>query len=212
MVKKSLLIFLTVLLISGCAPSETVIQTAIAATANSGQVSKGTEILSTATRTPRPTRTITAIAISKPSITPKTTEIPTATNTNEDFDEFFREGFVAILETLLEDDIEMVNLARIRDNVFEIEVKTRWAAKDNQPDVSYKIIQYAAIYISAIITNDDETWKRRFPNGMVLDLLTYSTDAKYPYQSTTDLTTLLEIEKKSISYQEWIEAANAGFK
>jgi len=197
--------------LASCAPSESAIQTAIAATGSAGEV----EIINTSipeiTRTPRPTRTITATITPKPSSTSKPTEIPTATKTNEEIEEVFRQGIIILLETMLVNDIENINLARIRDNILELEIKTQWASRDYQPDVSYKIVQYVAILAKQII-KDDNGWRQRFPDGVNLNLLTYSVNGDYPYQSLTDFETLLDVDNKKISYQEWVEASNAGFK
>lgn len=215
MIKRKITIIMPLIMVifvfSGCAPSEAAIQTAIAATGSAGEAETEKTSAPARTRTPRPTRTITATVTLRPTATEKPTEIPTATKTNEEIEELFKEGIIILLETMLANDIENINLARIRENVYELEIKTQWASRDYQPDVTYKIVQYFAMFAKTTLA-DDSDWRSRFPDGVSLSLLTYSTNGDYPYQSFTDFDTLLDVDGKNISYQEWIVAANAGFK
>ena len=152
--KKILILVAISLIVSSCAqatPSENQIQTAIAETNSSIPTLKVTSTLidtdtpipsPTSTNTPVPTNTPTKTAIPKPSATINATATIEAA----------RQDFVELTTNFLEhgeglEDIKQVNLVRLNDDgVFEIEVKSIWASKDRQPDLSYVIISYLLIF------------------------------------------------------------------
>jgi hypothetical protein len=102
-------------------------------------------------------------------------------------------------------------MVRFANNRFEIEIKTRWASQDRQPDVSYKIVQFfAAIFVDNFAA--DVAAKLADSDKFSLYLVTYSTDGDYRYESTTDYDTLVKLNNHVISYDEWVAASNAGFR
>lgn len=196
---------------SGCAPSDSMVQTAIAQTAVANIEAATDTPEPAATRTPRPTRTITATVTFQPTRTPKPTMTSTATMTNEDAAETLKGGIEAMIEIMLADDIETINLIRFNDNELQIELKNRWSSRDMQPDISYKAIQWISTFTTRW-EEGDSSWRRAFPDGFSVDLQTYSATGGYPYHSYTTFQTLRDVNEKKISYQEWVEAAQAGFK
>lgn len=211
--KRLLILSLTAILTigSGCTPSEGVVQTAIAKTAIANvEAAIDTPELA-ATRTPRPTRTITTTVTLRSTQTQNPTMTSTATMTNEHAAETLKGGIQAMIEVMLADDIETINLIRFNDDVLEIELKNRWSSRDLQPDISYKAIQWISTFASRW-EEGDSSWRRAFPDGFSVDIQTYSATGGYPYHSYTTFKTLREVNEKKISYQEWVEASQAGFK
>lgn len=106
--------------------------------------------------------------------------------------------------------IEEVNLVRIVDGVLEIEVKTVWAARDRQPDVSFRIISFLARSMASM---PEVFFKTYF--GVVdpsFKITTYSVDSNFRFESNTDMQTFRLLGQRSISYEEWQEVSGAGFK
>lgn len=109
-------------------------------------------------------------------------------------------------------DVKSVNLARINDGQIQIEVGLKWASEDRQPPISYDIISgFSEILIGAGVTEDKANL---LTDGkpFAISLVTYSSSGDYRYQSITDYATLKKIYDKSISYDEWVTAAKAGFE
>ncbi|KKM08430.1 hypothetical protein SY88_23870 [Clostridiales bacterium PH28_bin88] len=215
MIKRKITIIMPLIMVifvfSGCAPSEAAIQTAIAATGSAGEAETEKTSAPARTRTPRPTRTITATVTLRPTATEKPTEIPTATKTNEELEKIIKDGIEALLMTFLEQDINIINLIRIEEDIIQVELKTKRYVRDSQPDISYKVVQQIATF-AGLWEKENSPLKNLFPDGFNLSLLTYSAEGNYPYDSFTNFETLLDVDKKNISYQEWVELANAGFK
>jgi hypothetical protein len=190
------LVLLIVLLASACAPSAEDIQSTVQASIAQ-------------TETARPTATKTT----KPTNTPKptATKRPTPTKTPAPSMDELRQG---LLDALVSDlgnifDVESVSVVRFNDGALEIELKTIWASKDHQPDVSWELIQVLApVFAEA----NEKTVNTLAGGPFVLALTTYATDGDYRYQSSTDYDTLQKIASKSMSHDEWIVAAEAGFK
>jgi hypothetical protein len=111
------------------------------------------------------------------------------------------------------EDIETVNLVRLADGNLEIEVQCIWASRDRQPALSYDIITFLAAAFKVFDEPDYPTLKYIFGSDDPRILITtYSTDNDYRYQSSTDANTLFDVKDKSISYEEWVAAADAGFR
>ena len=197
--KKLVVITLLAIFIStGCEPSQTKIQEAIQLT----QTAQPTNTVIP----PTPTENI---STETPIPLPTITETPTFSP--GEIQDIFIEGIETLISIMAEDDISNINLIRLNNNVLEVEVKTKWASRGNQPDVSYKIVQLVSMFA--------ETWEDQnnkflviLPNGFDLKLTTYSEDGDYKYGSYTTFDTLAKINAKSISYEEWLIAANADFK
>jgi hypothetical protein len=156
------------------------------------------------TNTPRPTNTY----------TPKPTYTRGPTNTPPKTREEIRSEFVQLWADYLPvsvSDVETITTSRINNGRLEIELKTMWASEDRQANVSYEIIQALAEILvdgmppktAAEIVGSDE---------FIVDLVTYSTNGDYRYESTTNYDTLLKVHNKSITYDEWVATSNAGFR
>lgn len=170
----------------------------------------------TVTETATASATVTLTASAVPA-TLKPTRAATATRQPSKTPEpDFEATVVAIRENLckvvisLEGDIgiERVNLCKIEGGILSIELRTDHYSRDSQPDVSFDLIQ--------ILAELGDVSKDRFER--VLDgpdpriqIVTYSADGGYKYASVTDYETLIRLYKRSISYDEWIDAAGAGF-
>lgn len=192
------LFIITFLVLSACAPSVAeptidmgVFQTAAVETAFAGMTSNAPE----PTNTPAPTWT------------PR----PTVTNTPApSVDEVRVQLIDAIISDLSNiDDVEVVNLVRFNAGTLEVEVKTLWASQDTQPDVSWQIVSY---FSEAFADFNRDGLERVGGGPFVLSLTTYSTRGDYRYQSLTNWDTLKKIGGKSISYEEWVTVAGAGFR
>jgi hypothetical protein len=126
-----------------------------------------------------------------------------------------RAEFISAVIDVLEngeglEDIETVTLVRFRNGALDIEIRTIWASRDNQPIVSYNIISFLA---PAFENVTDEQCARLFGSEQpVVHITSYSTDGDYRYESVTTIETLRRVAQKSISYEEWVAAANAGFR
>jgi hypothetical protein len=207
-------IVLSLILLSGCAqsqPSSNTIETAIAQTQNAepNLTEKPTQ-----TKTTIPTATSTNTPLPKPS----NTLAPTATNTKQMSVEEFRQELVNQTKAILEngqglEEVEAINLVRIGESGgLEIEFRTRYASRDNQPAVTYKVIQF---FSSAFVNgfHRDVSGVEKLTGGpFVLRITSYSTDGDYRYQSETDWGTMVKVADQAISYDEWVSAANAGFR
>ena len=122
--KLFLIVFVTVFLLSGCAPSEEAIQRAIAQTQAS---------LPTSTQIP----------------TQKPTTTPAPSSTPEETIEELRIEFTNLMIKIVKEDenVESVNLVRGNNGVLEIEVMGVWASKDRQPNVNYQLTKTLAFYL-----------------------------------------------------------------
>ncbi len=96
------------------------------------------------------------------------------------------------------------------DQTLEIELKLRWASQDRQPIASYNVVNMIAGGL--LIEEGMELLDMMKITSPTIKITTYSTDGGYRYKSETSFETLQKIFNKSISYEEWISAANAGFR
>jgi hypothetical protein len=173
----------------------------------------GTAVALTQAAQPIATDVSAPTTMASPSKTPSPTLMPAPTNTVEptvSLDET-RESILADVVDILEslDDVEAVNLARFDHGALEIELQTVWASQDSQPDVSYTIIRL----LSTMFGDIPQYKLGALTSGLFqIHLVTYSTDGDYRYESLTDLETLNKVLNKEISYEEWLTAANAGFR
>ena len=210
--KKDLVLLTCILLLASCsaAPSADTVATLVAATVAAQQVSS--------TVAPQPTDTTVPATIQESTSTPEptSTQAPIGTSTASRI-ELLRTNLPLVVTALLEEgakkginDIEKVNMVRIANGRLEIEVTTKWASQDEQPVVTSDIVQYSltslvnftAKELADIVESDEFS----------VYLVTYSTNGDYRYESTTNYDTLLQVKDRSISYGEWIEISNAGFR
>ena len=108
------------------------------------------------------------------------------------------------------DDVKRVNLVRWTEQGVQIELQTIWASRDNQPDVSWDIVSI----FSGVFADWDEALRVALTGSetFTMKLVTYSTDGGHRYVSETDFDTLVNVNNRTLGYQEWVRAANAGFR
>lgn len=145
-------------------------------------------------------------------VTPTPTPAPPATatpeRTTEDWQSEMGEAIISDLEGW--DDVQRVNLVRWSQEGVEIELHTVWASRDNQPEVSWDIVSV----LSEVWADMTEGQRVNLTGSedFTMRLVTYSTDGDYRYVSETDFDTLVKVNNRSMGYEEWIQAANAGFR
>ena len=208
---KKIIVCLALILfvITGCQPSEEVIQQAIAET----EAAKPTETQIPPTQIPTKTTTETTPPNStpEPTLTYTPTIEPTDTVSPQDITNTLLDGVEILVLEMAEDDVHGFNLKRMNENVMEIELKTRWASKNSQPNVSYVVVQWISFFANSLL-DSESNFKNIYPDGFDLSLTTYSVDGDYKYSSYSDFDTLLKVYNKSISYDEWVQLTSAGFK
>ena len=139
-------------------------------------------------------------------VTPTEKPLPEAESARRDF----RKLVIEMVEDF--EDVELLNSVKIEDGVLEIEFMTRWASRDRQPDISYKLIKlFAEVLIRGDV--DDELAQLLFDgNNPTIRIVSYSTDGDYRYSSNTSWLMIKSLFEKSITYQDWVEGSSAGFK
>lgn len=201
--KKIILLSLVFILLAGCGPTEADIQQAIEETQAAAPTIEPTdpnqptkEPTRKPTPTYRPTNTFSA-------------PLPTKTPSAESIVNNTIEGLKELI--LVYSDTESITVIRPGKEAFEIEVKTMWASKDSQPDVSFEIIKIVA----EVMGTATETQLLYFIDGYAekfsVIITTYSTDGDYKYQSRTYYDSLIKLYNKQITYDEWVQESNAGF-
>lgn len=212
--KKILLLLLVLFLFAGCGPSEAEIQKAIMETQTSASRTEPTETPYNILIKPTDPSILTKAPTRRPSPTYRPTKtfsspLPTKTPNAEILIQTVIDG---LSEAILKyTDTKVINTFRRGTMSLEIEVKTKWASKDSQPDVSYEIIKV----LSDVFGQSTEAKALNFvkgnPDHFSILLTTYSTDGDYKYQSLTYYDTLVKLYKKQINYDEWVQETNAGF-
>lgn len=144
----------------------------------------------------------------KPSATPTKRPTPSPTPDIEIIREEVLESMVKALEAMKE--VDAVTLARFVDGVIEIEVRTFYFTKDSQPDISYQIIRGLSTVFGD--QKPETLYKLVGADSFLIQILSYSADGDYPYESFTDLETIQKVFDRTMSYDEWVAASNAGFK
>jgi hypothetical protein len=221
------LVLLSVLLVScsGGAPSRDSVGTAVSmtltaqslATHGVAQITSNPALTVTniqpPTRTPKPTwdqhayeTQVFATAAAKPT---RQTSTPMKSLEEERIE--FSQVIAAAIEEMVS-DIDTFNMARINNGRFEIELKTKWASQDSQPDVSYQVVQVIAQLFNDASFSAESAAYYAESDEFTVNLVTYSADGDYRYESLTDYDTLMQIANKLISYDEWVTASNAGFR
>jgi hypothetical protein len=207
--KKIFVVVLILMVLTACQPSEEAIQKAIAET----EAARPTETQIPPTEMPENTATNTKVPTSTkiPTSTILPTIEPTSTVSPQDITNTLLDGVEILVLEMAEDDVDSFNLKRMNENVMEIELKTRWASKNSQPDVSYIVVRWISFFANALL-DPDSNFKEIYPDGFDLSLTTYSVNGDYKYSSFSNFDTLLKVYNKSISYNEWVQLSSAGFK
>lgn len=219
--KKYWILFVLFILLTSCSsvPGDETIQTAIAQTSAADVLVE--EILepeptetTIPTNTPYPTYTPYPTPTPPPTLTPEIIIIePTTTNTPTRAPQ---SEFIDIIRELVEkhSDIERVSLVKGENGILVIEFFTQWASRDRQPIVSYDLIDiFAFVLIDSNKSEEDLAWFCGDETAKFgIDITSYSTSGGYRYKSFTDYSTLENVNKKSISYDGWVTASEAGFK
>lgn len=178
------------LVVAGCSPSPAAVQKAISETQTAYPTA-------TTTQTPVPTET--------------PTPIPKPTNTPTDSLPAIRQKIFQEIHDLLENvpGVQIVRPVTGIEGVLYIEVLTIWDYEDDQPGVSWDLINALGV----IAQNDERSLLTLTggEGGFLVDLTTYSAWMAWEYHSTTDYYTLQKIYTKKITYEEWVNLSGAGF-
>jgi len=185
-------VLVLMLLLVACAPSVSQIQTAVA-------------------KTQAALPTITLTNTQEPTPTSIPTKLPTITvppQVQKTLDAILVD-IAAMLK--IAEGVDSVTTIRPGNDSLEIELKTMWASKDMQPNVSFEAIQLLAL----VFGNASESKALNFvtgnPQHFSILLTTYSVDGEYKYSSLTYYDTLIKLYNKRITYDEWVNEAKAGF-
>ena len=94
-------------------------------------------------------------------------------------------------------EIETVNMVRLNDvGVFQIEVKTMWASKDVQPNISYEIISFLSKAWYQMSKDTLIEISGSSIDNFYVEIVTYSTNGDYRYYSLTDYDLMNKLYKK----------------
>ena len=167
------LLFIFTLLIASCQPSQQSIQTPIALTQASIPTATST-ITPVPTNTPLPTITLTSTPL--PTDTPYPTIPPTisAAQIEKTIDALL----ISIADLLKNhiSDIDSVTTIRPGNDSLEIELRTIWASQDNQPNVSFEVIQVLAEIFSQTTEGKAFNLVKGNPTHFSVLLTTYLVD------------------------------------
>jgi ABC-type oligopeptide transport system substrate-binding subunit len=196
---KLLLLALLICLLAACTPSAQAVQTAIAKT----QATLPTIAIS---NTPEP------LSTSEPKYTKAPTKRPTNTATPQ-YEKTIDAAIIQIRDYLKlgVSDIDSITTLRKGNDSLEIELRTIWASKDRQPNVSFEAIQLLAITFANLREGQALNFVTGNPQHFSILLTTYSVDGNYKYSSLTYYDTLVKLYNKQITYSEWVNEAKAGF-
>lgn len=120
--------------------------------------------------------------------------------------QFTNAGFLAATNT------DTADLARFRDGVLELEYRARFASRDSQPDVSWRIVQLVAAFFGSGSFTPVTTAILASGESFSVRISTYSALGDYRYSSMTTYDQLVAIAGKQMSNAEWVAASGAGFE
>ena len=211
-------LFILALLLTSCSPSVDTVATSVAATVAAALPPQQAQV---SQAVPQPTDNTAPTATQGPTSTPLPTNTPAPTKTvgptetpaksREQIRLEFAQLWIDVLEENV-DDVEVVTMSRINNGRLEIELRTIWASQDSQPDISYDAIQIIAEILIGSKMSRETAAEIVGGDEFSVYLVTYSTDGDYQYESTTNYDTLVQVGNRSISYNEWVTASNAGFR
>jgi hypothetical protein len=93
----------------------------------------------------------------------------------------------------------------------EIELKTTYASKKYQPNVSFEVIQTLADIFDQAPKDKALNFVTGKPSHFSILLTTNSNDGDYKYSSLTSYDTLVKLANKQITYDELVTEAGAAF-
>ncbi len=202
--KRILLVFIMFILVA-CNPSKFAIQTAIAQTQSAPTSTLYPTNILLPTTTPNPTR------ISLPTSTSLPTEQPTITASPQVQET--KDAILLDIAQMLEEsgDTESVTTIRPGQDSLEIELVVKWASRDRQPNASFEVIKLLAIVFGGADERKALNFVTGNPTNFSILLNTYSAGGDYKYSSLTYYDTLVKLNKKQITYDEWVSESGAGF-
>ncbi len=157
----------------------------------------------------------TAVTSTSTTATTSTTQ-PTTTSTTVDV-AAIRTQFVDVVVAGLEDatgssgEFERVDRIAFEEGVLEIEGHLRWASKDRQANSQWLSIGFIAEFFSLLEFKDLQA-VILFDGPPRIHLVTVAADGDYRYESITDWQMLKDIGNRSLSFEGWVESAQAGFR
>ena len=106
------------------------------------------------------------------------------------------------------DGVKAVAKAGFSVNCLDIELITDWNEQDRQPEVAWSAIKAVAVNIFTETPNQSIS----DIEGDDISITTYSPEGKYRFESKTQFGILPQIAGGSMSFEEWLIAANADFR
>ena len=108
------------------------------------------------------------------------------------------------------DGAARVNLVLFQTGLLEVELGNLYHSRQHQPEVSwYAIIMLADLFAA---TTPEQRIGLTGSEELAVRLTTRSGGLDYTYRSQTDYATMVRLNKRSISYDEWVQIAGAGFE
>lgn len=204
--KNRILLLCCVIFLVACQPSAADIEKAIAQTQAA---------VSTATTEPTETLEPTKKVVNTARPVPTNTRIPTLTkmpktSTPTASVQDLLDGIASLIEQY-DDGVESITTIRPGSESLEIELRTKWASKDNQADVSFQVIRTLSDVFGDVKESNALKTVTGSPEHFSILLTTYSTGGDYKYSSLTYYDDLVKLHNKQITYEEWLSASNAGF-
>jgi hypothetical protein len=203
--KRSLLVVLTITLLvvlPACAEPES----EIVEVTREVEVLQTVEVTREVTKIVKETVEVEVVVTVTPTPTPRATATPE--RTMEDYQSEIGEAIISDLEGW--DDVQRVNLVRWGEGWVEIELETSHYTRDTQPQVSWDV---ASIFAEAFAEmSEGQRVALAGSEDFTMRLTTYSAEGDYRYRSETDFDTFVKLSNRSIGYEEWVQAANAGFR
>ena len=136
--------------------------------------------------------------------TPTTIEDETV----EEIKQEWNQDVITLLEKL--DYVGRVNLVQFIEGGFVIELQTLFQIQNYQAEASYEIVTM----LSEVLTIWDPQTRLKLTGSeeLTLILTTFSANGENRYVSETDFETMEKVRDRSISRDEWVILANAGFR
>jgi len=202
----SVLLVTVLLSLMACSPPEPVVETVVVERTVVSEIPITVEVVREVEVTREVIREIEKVVTATPR--PTAEPAPAPARSMEDFQAGMSQAVVSDLEKL--SDVERVNLVRFDTGLLEIELSTVWAGDDRQPEVSWKIVSLLADALAQ--TEPSLRLNLTGSKDLTIHLTTYSTLGDNRYQSETDYATMVKLTNRSLSYEEWVQVANADFR
>ena len=116
-----------------------------------------------------------------------------------------RQALIQDIETV--GGVNRVSLVQVEDGQIFVELFTHYSSQSYQPPISWEIVTMLA----ETFGNPSPKLTAILGDNFTFELVTYSDDNDYRYQSTTSAATFTNLYNRTISYDQWVTEAQAGF-